>query len=35
LENPDPKKMSPEDFRLVRDLIESRVKSLLASITAG
>jgi len=32
---PDPKEMSPEDFRLVRDLIESRVKSLLASIQAA
>ncbi len=32
---PDPKEMSPEDFRLVRDLIESRVKSLLASIKAA
>ena len=32
---PDPKEMSPEDFRLVRDLIESRVKSLLVSIQAG
>jgi protein-tyrosine-phosphatase len=31
---PDPKEMSPEDFRVVRDLIESRVKSLLASIKA-
>lgn len=32
---PDPKEMSPEDFRLVRHLIESRVKSLLVSIQAG
>jgi protein-tyrosine-phosphatase len=32
---PDPKEMSPEDFRLVRDLIESRVKSLLELVKAG
>jgi arsenate reductase len=29
---PDPKEMSPEDFRIVRDLIESRVKALLVSL---
>jgi arsenate reductase (thioredoxin) len=29
---PDPKELSAADFRLVRDLIESRVKSLLTSI---
>ena len=29
---PDPKEMAAEDFRLVRDLIESRVKSLLTSL---
>jgi len=32
---PDPKEMSPEDFRLVRDLIESRVKSLLVSVQSA
>ena len=32
---PDPKEMAAEDFRLVRDLIENRVKSLLASIQAA
>jgi arsenate reductase len=32
---PDPKEMPAEDFRIVRDLIESRVKSLLASIQTG
>jgi protein-tyrosine-phosphatase len=31
---PDPKEMSPEEFRIVRDLIESRVKSLVASLRA-
>jgi arsenate reductase len=29
---PDPKELPPQEFRVVRDLIESRVKSLLASI---
>lgn len=29
---PDPRDMTPEDFRKVRDLIESKVKELLASI---
>src|SRR6266436_1736514 len=29
---PDPREMSPEQFRHVRDLIESKVKDLLASL---
>jgi protein-tyrosine-phosphatase len=29
---PDPKHMAPEEFRAVRDLIESKVKELLASL---
>ncbi len=29
---PDPKDFSPEEFRKVRDLIESKVKALLASL---
>lgn len=29
---PDPRDMSPEEFRGVRDLIESKVKDLLASL---
>lgn len=29
---PDPKEMSPEQFRDVRDLIEAKVKELLASL---
>jgi protein-tyrosine-phosphatase len=29
---PDPKTMPPEEFRKVRDLIEEKVKALLASI---
>jgi len=29
---PDPKNMPPEQFREVRDLIESKVKSLLSQI---
>ena len=29
---PDPKNLSPEEFQRVRDLIEDRVKSLLASL---
>jgi protein-tyrosine-phosphatase len=29
---PDPKEMSPDDFRLVRTLIESRVKLLLSEM---
>ena len=29
---PDPREMSPEEFRKVRDLIERKVKELLATI---
>jgi protein-tyrosine-phosphatase len=29
---PDPRDMSPEEFRGVRDLIEAKVKDLLASL---
>jgi protein-tyrosine-phosphatase len=29
---PDPREMSPEEFRKVRDLIEAKVKELLASL---
>jgi protein-tyrosine-phosphatase len=29
---PDPKEMSPEQYRQVRDLIESKVKQLLATL---
>jgi protein-tyrosine-phosphatase len=29
---PDPKNMAPEEFRAVRDLIEEKVKALLASL---
>jgi arsenate reductase len=29
---PDPKHMSPDEFRAVRDLIESKVKELIASL---
>ena len=29
---PDPKNMSPEQFRVVRDLIETKVKELLGSL---
>jgi protein-tyrosine-phosphatase len=29
---PDPKHMAPEEFRAVRDLIETKVKELLASL---
>ena len=29
---PDPKQMAPEDFRAVRDLIESKVEELLVSL---
>jgi arsenate reductase (thioredoxin) len=29
---PDPREMTPEDFRQVRDLIESKVKQLLATL---
>jgi protein-tyrosine-phosphatase len=29
---PDPREMSPEEFRQVRDLIERKVKELLASL---
>jgi protein-tyrosine-phosphatase len=29
---PDPKNMSPEDFRRVRDMIETRVNALLAKL---
>jgi protein-tyrosine-phosphatase len=29
---PDPREMSPEEFRGVRDLIESKVRTLLASL---
>lgn len=29
---PDPREMPPDDFRRVRDLIESKVKDLLASL---
>jgi protein-tyrosine-phosphatase len=29
---PDPKHMTPEEFRAVRDLIETKVKELLASL---
>ena len=29
---PDPKEMSPDEFRAVRDLIESRVKELLVKL---
>jgi arsenate reductase (thioredoxin) len=32
---PDPKEMKPEDFRIVRDLIENRVRSLVASLRGG
>lgn len=32
---PDPRDMTPEEFRAVRDLIESKVKELLASISPG
>lgn len=31
---PDPKDLSPEGYREIRDLIESKVKELLASIAA-
>lgn len=31
---PDPKHMEPAEFRQVRDLIESKVKDLIASLTA-
>jgi protein-tyrosine-phosphatase len=31
-EIPDPKEMTPEDFRAVRDLIEVRVKALLEDL---
>jgi len=31
---PDPRDMTPEEFRGVRDLIESKVKGLLQSLTA-
>ncbi len=30
---PDPKELPPEEFRKVRDLIESKVKALLASLS--
>jgi protein-tyrosine-phosphatase len=30
---PDPRDMTPEEFRGVRDLIESKVKALIASLT--
>jgi len=29
---PDPREMSPEDFRGVRDLIEQHVKDLIATL---
>ena len=32
---PDPRDMDPEAFRAVRDLIESQVRALLASLGAG
>ena len=32
---PDPKEMGPEDFRRVRDLIEEKVKAMLAKIRLG
>lgn len=31
---PDPREMNPEQFRQVRDLVESKVKELLASLAA-
>lgn len=31
---PDPREMTPDDFRQVRDLIESKVKSLLRQLVA-
>ena len=32
---PDPREMPPEQYRQVRDLIEARVKELIASLTGG
>jgi arsenate reductase len=32
---PDPREMPPEQFRSVRDLIETKVKELLASLNGG
>jgi protein-tyrosine-phosphatase len=32
---PDPRDMTPEEFRNVRDLIERKVKDLLASLEAA
>ena len=32
---PDPKQMEPEEFRVVRDLIEEKVKHLLQSLPAN
>ena len=32
---PDPKDLPPEDFRAVRDLIEQKVKELLATLKRG
>jgi protein-tyrosine-phosphatase len=32
---PDPREMPPEQFRAVRDLIEAKVKDLLAALCAG
>ena len=32
---PDPKELPPEEFRQVRDLIEARVKAVLARLAAG
>ena len=33
---PDPKHLSPDDFRAVRDLVESKVKDLIArAVQAG
>ncbi len=32
-EIPDPREMPPEEFRVVRDLIETKVKDLIATLT--